>query len=138
MKYRAASVVFFALVGLLELADFAGNVITLWDEARLRDAAEYLGITVEGQQIRLSLLLPLTALVAGLSLSVAYGALRSEYRQSERLLVTGLLFFYMVFQALTATVFEPAVGAFALFFAVLCLLSWRLTRLPGEPEGEPA
>ena len=40
MQYRAASVVFFVVVGLLELADFAGNVITLWDDVRLRDAAE--------------------------------------------------------------------------------------------------
>ena len=138
MQYRAASVVFFVVVGLLELSDFAGNVITLWDDVRLRDAAELLGITVEGQQIRLSLLLPLTALIGGLSLIVAVGALRNEYRQSERVLVTGLLFFYTVFQLLTAAVFEPAVGAFALLFAVLCILSWRLTRLPGAPQGESA
>lgn len=141
MRYRIAALVFFALLGVLELGDFAGNVTTLADESRLAEAARFLGVTEEGQRIRLTLLLPLTALIAALSLSVAAGAALREYRRSRRLLVVGLLFFYTVFQALTAIVFEPAVAAFALLFAALCLIAWwfvHVTPDPNAPRSSPA
>lgn len=135
MKYRIGALVFFAVLGLIELGDFAGNVSTLADDSRLAEAARFLGVTNEGQRIRLTLLLPLTALIAGLSLSVAVGAVLREYRQSRRLLVTGLLFFYAVFQGLTAIVFKPAVAAFALLFAALCLIALWFVRVVPDPEG---
>ena len=133
MQYRIATIIFFGALALLELGDFAGTVATLADEQRLFDAAEFLGISLDGQRIRLTFLLPVTALIAGLSVSVVAGAMLREHRRSRRLIIVGLLLFYAVFQALTAVVFEPAVAAFAALFAVLCLIAWWFVRQVPDP-----
>lgn len=141
MRYRLGAIVFFMLVGVLELGDFAGNVSTLADEARLSDAAQFLGVSADGQRIRLTFLLPLTGLIAALSLSIALGAMLGEYRQSRRHLVTGLLLFYATFQMLTALVFEFRVVAVAALFSLLCIVAWWFAGVepqPGSTDPAPA
>ncbi|MDH3499022.1 MAG: hypothetical protein OEM97_02775, partial [Acidimicrobiia bacterium] len=76
MRYRVGAIVFFVVLGTLELGDFAGNVSTLADSARLSEAAEFLGVSEDGQRIRLTFLVPLTGLISALSLSIAIGALQ--------------------------------------------------------------
>ena len=134
MKYRVGAIVFFLALAAVGLGDFAGQVSTLADPARLADAAEFLGVTEEGQRIRMTFLLPLTALIAALSLSIAIGAFQREYRQPRRLLVTGLLLFYAVFQTLTAIVFDVRAVAFAALFSALCLIAWWFSRQAPSTE----
>jgi hypothetical protein len=128
MRYRIAALTFFAVLGLIELADFAGTVATLSDPMRLSDAAEFLGVSESAERIRLMFLLPVTAGIAALSLSIAGGAVQREPRRSRRILVTGLLLFYAVFQGFTAIVFDLRVVAFAALFAVLCVIAWWFVR----------
>lgn len=128
MKLRAAAAVFYGAVGVLGLGDFAGNVATLADASRMAEAADYLGIGTEAERIRLTFLLPLSGLIAFLALSVCLGALLQEYRWSRRILVTALLGLYAAFQLVTAIVNNLWVGAFALLFTVLALISYWFVR----------
>lgn len=138
MPYRLAALIFFVVLGFIELVDFAGTVATLSDPMRLSDAAAFLGVSESAERIRLMFLLPVTAGIAALSLSIAGGALRQEPRRSRRILVTGLLLFYAVFQTLTAIVFDLRVVALAALFSFLLVVAWWFARQVDGPAIGPA
>lgn len=130
---------FFALVGVIELVDFAGQVATMADADRTTEAALTLGIGVQALKTRISLLVPLAAITAAVALNVAYGAVVGDSRIEGRILCSGLLLLHALAFAISGLMVDSrefAVGGLFLLLGLVAVLFVRAdleVALPRSP-----
>lgn len=134
IRYRFLALLFFSMVGIIELADFAGQVSTMADTGRIMSNAASLGIEPEAARTRMTLLVPLAAVIAAVALSVAYGAVVGDSRRHGRILVAFLLAIYAGFQLVSGLLLAPSELLLAALFAVLAAGAYLFVRLAPEPS----
>jgi hypothetical protein len=124
--------VFFALVGVIELVDFAGQVSTLANVDQITNAARALDIGVDAVRTRISLLVPLAAITSAVALNVAYGAVVGDARVEGRIICSGLLLLHAVAFVVSGLVVNAREFALGGLFLVLGLVAMVFVRV--EPS----
>lgn len=107
------------MIGLVGLADFALQVVTVADAERTAEAARSLGIGVDSLRTRINLLVPLAAVIAAIALSVAYGAVVGDARRDGRIICATLLSIYAAVQLASGLFLDPRQFVLAAVFAGL-------------------
>ncbi len=107
------------VIGLVGLADFAWQVVTVADADRTAQAARSLGIGIDSLRTRINLLVPLAAVIAAVALSVAYGAVVGDARRDGRIICATLLSIYTIVQVASGLLLDPRQFVLAAVFAAL-------------------